>query len=98
MSNQSPELTTPLSTMTSAWARMTGSFFKSAAAANTAALSAFDPDEDDEEGNRLTLVESIRYVLETVDEDLRELHPGHGPSVDQNAHGHVELALCAATA
>jgi len=53
---------------------------------------------DLEEGNRPTLVESIRYVLETVDEDLRELHPGHGPSVDQNAHGHVELALRAATA
>jgi acyl dehydratase len=62
MSKQSPELTTPLSAMTSAWAQMTGSFFRSAAAANTAALSAFDPDRDDEEGNReLPSIPSVAY-------------------------------------
>ncbi|WP_121821558.1 MaoC family dehydratase [Halostella salina] len=45
MSKHSQEAATPMSAMTSAWARMTGSFIKSAAAANTAAISAFDGEE-----------------------------------------------------
>jgi glyoxylase-like metal-dependent hydrolase (beta-lactamase superfamily II) len=48
------------------------------------------------EGSRQALIRSIQDVLDTVDEDLAELHTGHGPSVDQNAHQHVELALQAA--
>ena len=52
---------------------------------------------DLEEGDRATLVRSIEYVLDAVDEDLRELHTGHGSSVTRNAYDHVELALRAAT-
>lgn len=48
------------------------------------------------EGDRRTLVESVDYVLETVDEDLRELHTGHGPSVSSGAYDHLELAARAA--
>jgi glyoxylase-like metal-dependent hydrolase (beta-lactamase superfamily II) len=48
------------------------------------------------EGNRQALIRSIQDVHDTVDEDLAELHTGHGPSVDQNAYQHVELALQAA--
>ncbi|WP_255196322.1 MBL fold metallo-hydrolase [Halorarius litoreus] len=48
------------------------------------------------EGDRRTLIESIEYVLETVDEPLSELHTGHGPSATQDAYAHVELALQAA--
>ncbi|EMA39521.1 MBL fold metallo-hydrolase [Halobiforma nitratireducens] len=44
------------------------------------------------EGDRETLVESIDRVLEHVDEDLTELHTGHGPSVMTNPADHVELA------
>ncbi|WP_135822587.1 MaoC family dehydratase [Halostella litorea] len=42
MSEHSRETATPMSAMTNAWARMTGSFIRSATAANSAALSAFD--------------------------------------------------------
>ena len=49
MSKHSRETTTPMSAMTSAWARMTGSFLRSAAAVNGAALSAFDGETDDAE-------------------------------------------------
>jgi hydroxyacylglutathione hydrolase len=48
------------------------------------------------EGDRDALVESIDYVLETVDDDLRELHTGHGPSADGDAYAHLELAARAA--
>lgn len=45
------------------------------------------------EGDRATLVDSLRRVLERVDPDLRELHTGHGPSVTNGAYDHVELAV-----
>jgi acyl dehydratase len=64
MSQKSKELTTPLSAMTNAWAQMTGSFFKSAAAANSAALTAFDADTDgdhDEANRRPASVSSVAY-------------------------------------
>ncbi|WP_435333362.1 MBL fold metallo-hydrolase [Haloarchaeobius sp. TZWWS8] len=48
---------------------------------------------DLEEGDHGALIDSIERVLETVDEDLRELHVGHGPSVTNEPYGHVELAL-----
>lgn len=53
---------------------------------------------DLEEGDRATLVESINYVLDTVDEDLLEMYTGHGPSVTSNPRGHVELAARTARA
>lgn len=46
--------------------------------------------------DRQTLIRSIEYVLETVDEDLQVLHAGHGPSVTTDPYEHVELALRAA--
>ncbi|MFB6124882.1 MAG: MBL fold metallo-hydrolase [Halanaeroarchaeum sp.] len=48
---------------------------------------------DLEEGHRPTLVESIEYVLETVDDGLDAMHCGHGPSVTEDPLGDVELAL-----
>ena len=42
------------------------------------------------------LVASIDRLLETVDEDLRAMHVGHGPSVETEPYGHVELAAQAA--
>jgi len=51
---------------------------------------------DLEEGNRRTLVESVEYVLATVDDSLREIHTGHGPSITTNPVSNVELALQAA--
>jgi glyoxylase-like metal-dependent hydrolase (beta-lactamase superfamily II) len=51
---------------------------------------------DLEEGDRETLVESIEYVLDEIDEDLAELHTGHGPSVTTNPYHDVELASQAA--
>jgi acyl dehydratase len=57
-------MTTPLSAMTNAWAQMTGSFFKSAAAANTAALTAFDAETNpdaDEADRRPASVSSVAY-------------------------------------
>lgn len=51
---------------------------------------------DLDEGDRETLVESIRYVLDVVDEDLREMHAGHGPSVETDPYRDLELALSAA--
>jgi hydroxyacylglutathione hydrolase len=47
---------------------------------------------DLEEGHRPTLVESIGYVLETVEESLAEMHTGHGPSVTDGPYEHVEAA------
>jgi glyoxylase-like metal-dependent hydrolase (beta-lactamase superfamily II) len=51
---------------------------------------------DLEEGDRDLLVESIRRVLETIDEDLEAMHTGHGPSVTTDPCQDVELALQAA--
>jgi hydroxyacylglutathione hydrolase len=48
------------------------------------------------EGDRSRLIDSIERVLETVDEDLRELHTGHGPSVTTDPRNDVELASQAA--
>jgi len=47
---------------------------------------------DLEEGDREVLIESIDRVLDRVSDDLREMHPGHGTSVDQHPYSHVELA------
>jgi glyoxylase-like metal-dependent hydrolase (beta-lactamase superfamily II) len=51
---------------------------------------------DLEEGNRDVLVESIDRVKSRVRENLRELHPGHGPSVTDEPFRHVELAAAMA--
>ncbi|MFB6224224.1 MAG: MBL fold metallo-hydrolase [Haloarcula sp.] len=51
---------------------------------------------DLDEGNRDWLVESIKRVLSVVDEDLREMHTGHGPSVSDAPYQDIELALQAA--
>ncbi|WP_440006309.1 MBL fold metallo-hydrolase [Halomicrococcus sp. SG-WS-1] len=51
---------------------------------------------DLEEGDRDALVESIDRVLGAIDEDLREMHTGHGPSVTTNPYHDVELASKAA--
>lgn len=48
--------------------------------------------------DRQTLLESILSVLDVIDEDLRELHTGHGPSVTEDAFHHVELAARSARA
>ncbi|MFB6172682.1 MAG: MBL fold metallo-hydrolase [Haloarculaceae archaeon] len=47
-------------------------------------------------GDRTTLIESIDRVREWVDEDLREMHTGHGPSITNEPYRHVELAAQAA--
>ncbi len=47
---------------------------------------------DLEEGDRATLIESIDRLKETVGEDLRELHTGHGPSVTTNPYHDIDLA------
>ncbi|WP_435347582.1 MBL fold metallo-hydrolase [Haloarchaeobius sp. HRN-SO-5] len=44
------------------------------------------------EGDHGLLVESIERVLDRIDEDLRELHVGHGPSVTTDPYSHVEAA------
>ena len=51
---------------------------------------------DLEEGDRDRLVESIGRVLDAVDEDLAELHTGHGPSVTEASYGDIEMAWRAA--
>jgi hydroxyacylglutathione hydrolase len=45
------------------------------------------------EGHRPTLIESIERVIARVDENLAELHSGHGPSVTTNPYHDIELAL-----
>jgi glyoxylase-like metal-dependent hydrolase (beta-lactamase superfamily II) len=47
---------------------------------------------DLEEGDRATLIDSIRRLLDVVDEDLAELHVGHGPSMTNEPYRHIELA------
>lgn len=51
---------------------------------------------DLEEGDRQLLLDSIDRLLEAVDENLAELHAGHGPSVTSNPYGSIELAYRAA--
>mgnify|MGYP000182790230 CR=1 FL=1 len=51
---------------------------------------------DLDEGDRQQLVDSIQRVVETVGDDLTELHTGHGPSVTTNPSQDVQLALQAA--
>ncbi len=51
---------------------------------------------DLDEGHRPTLVDSIQRVLEVTDDELRVMHTGHGPSVESNPYGDIELALSAA--
>ncbi len=48
------------------------------------------------EGDRATLVDSIQYLLETVDDSLSAMYVGHGPTVDASPRRHVETALQAA--
>ncbi|MCU4925557.1 MBL fold metallo-hydrolase [Halobacteria archaeon AArc-dxtr1] len=43
-------------------------------------------------GDREELVLSLHDLLDAVDEDLSELHTGHGESVTDRPHDHVELA------
>ncbi|HMB49119.1 MBL fold metallo-hydrolase [Natronoarchaeum rubrum] len=47
---------------------------------------------DLDEGDRAALIRSIDRVSERVDADLRALHAGHGPSVENEPYSHVELA------
>jgi glyoxylase-like metal-dependent hydrolase (beta-lactamase superfamily II) len=51
---------------------------------------------DIEGADRGTLVNSIDRLLEVVDEDLRAMHTGHGPSVTDDPYGDIELAARAA--
>lgn len=51
---------------------------------------------DLEEGDRKQLIESIDRVRERVDEDIAEMHVGHGPSITTNPYQDVELAASAA--
>ncbi len=51
---------------------------------------------DLEEGDRTLLVDSLGRLLDTVDEELEEMHTGHGPSVTATPHTDIELALQAA--
>ncbi len=48
------------------------------------------------EGNRKVLIDSIQRLLDTVGEDLAEMHTGHGPSVETNPLQDIQLALQAA--
>jgi hydroxyacylglutathione hydrolase len=48
------------------------------------------------EGDRTTLVDSIEYLLETVDGSLSAMYVGHGPAVEANPQYHIELAAQAA--
>ena len=42
--------------------------------------------------SREVLIESIEYVMETVEESLEAIHPGHGPSMTNDPYEHIELA------
>ncbi|SFR57958.1 MBL fold metallo-hydrolase [Halogeometricum limi] len=44
------------------------------------------------EGHRPTLIESLDRLREAIDEELSEMHVGHGPSVTQRPYDDVELA------
>jgi hydroxyacylglutathione hydrolase len=45
------------------------------------------------EGDRAALIESLEYLLETVDDSLSAMYVGHGPTVDTDPVRHVELAV-----
>jgi len=47
---------------------------------------------DLKEGDRGALVESIDYLLETVDDGLEAMYVGHGPAVETDPLYHIELA------
>jgi glyoxylase-like metal-dependent hydrolase (beta-lactamase superfamily II) len=47
---------------------------------------------DLEGGDRATLIESIDRVRSAIDEDLAEMHTGHGPSVTTRPYDDVEAA------
>ncbi|RQG86176.1 MBL fold metallo-hydrolase [Natrarchaeobius halalkaliphilus] len=47
---------------------------------------------DLEEGNREMLIRSIDRLVDRIDEDLEEMHTGHGPSVTVDPYDHVELS------
>ena len=46
--------------------------------------------------DRATLIESVDHLVATVDENLRAMHVGHGPSVEADPYSHIELASQAA--
>ena len=48
------------------------------------------------EGDRQTLIESIEYLLSSVDDPLSTMYVGHGPTIDADPRRHIELALEAA--
>jgi glyoxylase-like metal-dependent hydrolase (beta-lactamase superfamily II) len=43
-----------------------------------------------------TLLESVDRLLAVVSEDLGAMHVGHGPSVENDPYGHIELAATSA--
>ncbi len=47
---------------------------------------------DLEEGDRATLIESIDRLREWIDDDLTEMHTGHGPSVARQPAEHIDMA------
>ncbi|GAA0252210.1 MBL fold metallo-hydrolase [Haladaptatus pallidirubidus] len=47
---------------------------------------------DLEEGDREALIKSIDRVAVVTDEELKEMHTGHGPSVTTNPYHDIELA------
>lgn len=47
-------------------------------------------------GDREVLIESIERVLDRVEEEITEMHCGHGPSVEQDPAAHIRMALRAA--
>ena len=51
---------------------------------------------DLDEGDRPLLIDSVQRLLDAVDDDLAEMHVGHGPSVTTNPRQDIELALQAA--
>jgi hydroxyacylglutathione hydrolase len=51
---------------------------------------------DLEGADHAALVESIDRLLERLDDDLRAMHVGHGPSVENEPYAHIELAGSAA--
>lgn len=51
---------------------------------------------DLEEGDRQTLIESIDRMRTAVEDDLGEMHTGHGPSVEIDPAQDIELAARAA--
>ena len=48
---------------------------------------------DLEEGDHAALVDSIEYLLASVDSALATMYVGHGPTVDVDPKRHIELAL-----